>query len=88
MAEVKKTEEVKKVEETPKKKTIMEYTLNELQHKMGGIQPKDIVAKDGVTINFTWSQIIIAVNYVTNSKTLSWESTAQQAFDAMGNFLV
>jgi hypothetical protein len=82
--------EVKKVEPEVKKpiKKFMDCTLEELVHKMGNIQLKDIVGKDNTTVNFSWIQIINTVNYLAGSNILSWKSTVDETLKAISTFLV
>ena len=77
--------------EAPKHKGLLDCSLEQLTHKMGNIQPKDVAAKDGMTTNLTWNQVIQGVNFLADQqglgKILSWKSTAKEAFEAMSRFL-
>lgn len=68
--------------------TFLDYALEDLQHNMGDIQPRNLASKDGVAIGLNWNQVIQSVNYITKKRILTWKSSGKEALQAMGEYLV
>lgn len=86
------TEKIEKdlIEDTtpkPKKKGLMNLTLEELE--MLKIQLRDIfVIKGGASLNLSWTQIIRVVNYNADKEVLRWDHTFEEAVQVIEIFLM